>query len=104
MLSRLEAKPASFSETCDRAVRLLAGKVRPRPVAKTRMGPSSPPDALELGGDPLVGVAAGRLPDLTANAVRRVTGKLDYVERIETDDRAWCPFTHGFGVGQTQIH
>src|SRR5664280_3025564 len=37
------------------------------------------------------------LPDLTANAVQRVTGKLDYVERIETDDRAWRPFTHGFG-------
>jgi hypothetical protein len=41
-----------------------------------------PPGALELLGDALVGVAAGRLPDLAADAVQGVPGELNDVKRI----------------------
>jgi len=41
-----------------------------------------PASTLELLGDGLVGVAAGGLPDLAADAVQGVSGELDDVERI----------------------
>ena len=43
VLSRLEARPESSSRTRDRATSESGTNSKPRPVAVTRTGPSSPP-------------------------------------------------------------